>query len=161
VKWGGCSVRCSEVSSERITERCHPDAPKESADDVIPKEFFVGHTADAGENRRNGAHDRHKARKHDRPPAVSLIKKFRALEVFLFEEERIFALKEIHADICAKPITDRIAEYCETETTSMSGMKRKKSSGGEKSRGKKERVAGKKYADEQSALEKMAIARPR
>ena len=57
-------------SAEEVAEAGDADGPEEPADDVVGEEGAVVHLADAGEDRRERAHDRHEAGEHDRLGAV-------------------------------------------------------------------------------------------
>ena len=71
--------------------------PADAAEDVERQEAAVVHLADAGDDGRERAHERHEARDDDRLAAVALVELLRAQEVLAREEQRLLALEERRA----------------------------------------------------------------
>ena len=66
-------------SAEEVAAEQERSTQATAADDVVDGERRVGHRADAGDERRERADDRHEAREDDRLAAVLLVELVRAL----------------------------------------------------------------------------------
>src|SRR3989344_8787146 len=118
----------------------------------MERNLLRGRGAEASEPRREGAHDRHEAREDDRAAAVLLEESVSALQVFLFEKARIFALEESGPDMCAEPVAHRVADNRGGDDEEDKRPESEEAGSREKSCGEEERITGKEDADEKAAL---------
>ena len=97
-------------AAEEVAEEGETGTPQDAARDVVGEKCGIAHPADAGEDRREGAHDGYESREHYGACAMFGVEQLRALKMPFVEEQRIFAREERRADLRAKPIPGLIAE---------------------------------------------------
>jgi len=110
----------------------------------------IRHFTNAGYNRSKSSDNWNKTRKKNRWRAVFFVKTARLFGVTLFENKRIIASKKLFTNRIAKSITNRIAGNRRDKTTQRQPDNRQKSLGGQKTGGKKQRIAGKEKTKKQT-----------
>src|SRR5204863_4030206 len=95
--------------AEEITEQAEPADPEYPAADVEGEEADITHAADARDERRERAYDRHETREHDGFAAVLLVEALRAQQVLPLEQPARLG-EHAGAHAAADPIVHVVAD---------------------------------------------------
>ncbi len=140
---------------QEVAEHGDPAAPQHAADQVEDHEAAVVHPAHPGDDRGEGAHDRHEAGQHDRLRSVSLEEGGGLLDVLLLEDPGVGAAEEARPDLAAEEVADLVPRHrgghdqCadQPERLVQVGAVGHQQAGGEQ-----QRVTGQEEADQQAGL---------
>ena len=95
---------------DQVAEHREPEAPEHRADEVVERVLAPWHVADAGGDRREGAHDRHEAGEDDRQPAEPLEERVGALDVLDAEQAGFLAFEDGRPALVADEVPDLAAD---------------------------------------------------
>ena len=80
------------------------DNPGDAAGNVIESKKIVGHAADAGDERREGADDGNEAGEKDGFGAIAFVKAVSAFQIVAAEKAGVFVFEDTQAEEVAEPV---------------------------------------------------------
>jgi hypothetical protein len=123
-----------------------------AAEDVVTHETGIPHPADSGHEWGEGADDRHEPGDDDRAPAVLLVERMRAVEVFLPEDADVVAVKDPWPDPVPDPVVHRVAQGGRASQDDNQPDRIKGAAGCQRPGEEQKRIAGEKRGNHQSCL---------
>jgi MFS family permease len=94
--------------AEEVAQHGDAGAPQRPADDVVHHEDAVVHLAHPGDDRGEGAHDRHEPRQHDRARAVLLEEGVPLGDVLLLEPPGVGSPEQRRSDLASEQVADLV-----------------------------------------------------